>query len=83
LILVTDALAAAEVGVATLMQRHDQVHAAAEQFSDDEIRAKIGVGEQHIAGVEVVVQLPQQGGFAGALAPIGAVGGALDGADGQ
>ena len=48
----------------------DEVDAALAQLADEEVVVEQGVGEDHVAGLERAVHLPQEGGLAGALARV-------------
>jgi hypothetical protein len=61
MILATQSSAAAEVGPATLVQAADHVPTAATGQGQLPVRAVIAVGQQNVAGFQVVLQGMKQG----------------------
>lgn len=51
-----ESLASSKVGLATLVQTKDAEHALFEQTGDVDIRGVGPVGQDHVAGLEVIIQ---------------------------
>jgi hypothetical protein len=83
MILSTDPTAAPEVGRAALMEPHHHIDPAGQQRGEDPVRAEEPVGQEDVAGLELLDDQPEQGQLAGLLALIRADGGLEDRAHGE
>jgi len=61
MILSTDPTTAPEVGRAALMEPHHHIDPACQQRGDDLVRAEEPVGQEEIAGLELLDDQPEQG----------------------
>ena len=68
MVLLAQALAAAEVGLPTLVLTRYHVYTAGQQQRQQEVGAEAAVAQEHVAGLEAVQQLAQQGRLASLLA---------------
>jgi hypothetical protein len=68
MVLSTQATPASEVGLAGLVEPHDDRDAASLQGRDRPVRAEEPVGQGDVAGLELIEDLPEEGQLAGLLA---------------